>query len=59
MATYVLDVAQTFNRYYANCPIFKEENKNIVFSRLELVRCTKIIIENALDLLGIECPGKM
>jgi arginyl-tRNA synthetase len=59
MATYVLDVAQTFNRYYANCPIFKEENKNIVFSRLELVRCTKTIIENALDLLGIECPGKM
>ncbi|ABR56679.1 arginine--tRNA ligase [Methanococcus aeolicus] len=59
MATYALDVAQTFNRYYANCPIFKEENKNIVYSRLELVKCTKTIIENALNLLGIECPGKM
>ena len=59
VANYVLDVAQAFNRFYGNCPILKEENHNIVHSRLKLVECTKTVIENGLNILGIECPGKM
>ncbi|AEH07062.1 arginine--tRNA ligase [Methanothermococcus okinawensis] len=59
VAIYMLDVAQAFNRFYGNCPILKEENQNIVYSRLKLVECTKIVIENGLNILGIECPGKM
>ena len=59
LATYMLDVAQAFNKFYGNCPILKENEKDIICSRLMLVECTKIVIENGLGILGIECPSKM
>jgi arginyl-tRNA synthetase len=59
LATYMLDVAQAFNKFYGNCPILKENEKGIICSRLKLVECTKIVIENGLGILGIECPGRM
>jgi len=59
LATYMLDVAQAFNKFYGNCPILKENEKDIIYSRLKLVECTKIVIENGLGILGIECPSKM
>ncbi|WP_371678290.1 arginine--tRNA ligase [Methanofervidicoccus sp. A16] len=59
LAHYMLEVAQRFNSFYGNCPILKEENEDILYSRLKVVESTKIVIENGLRLLGIECPGKM
>ncbi|MBW9223380.1 arginine--tRNA ligase, partial [Methanothermococcus sp. SCGC AD-155-E23] len=59
LANYMLDVAHKFNSFYGNCPILKEKNRNILYSRLKIVESTKIVIENGLKLLGIECPGKM
>ena len=59
LATYMLDVAQAFNKFYGNCPILKENEEDIIYSRLKLVECTKIVIENGLGILGIECPSKM
>ena len=59
LANYMLDVAHKFNSFYGNCPILKEKNRNILHSRLKIVESTKIVIENGLKLLGIECPGKM
>jgi len=59
LAHYMLDVAQRFNSFYGNCPILKEKNEDILHSRLKVVESTKIVIENGLGLLGIECPGKM
>ncbi|MCS3900456.1 arginine--tRNA ligase [Methanococcus voltae] len=58
LANYVLDVAQSFNKFYGNCPILKE-SENIKNSRIKIVNATKIVIENSLELLGIEVPGKM
>jgi arginyl-tRNA synthetase len=59
LAIYMLDVAQAFNKFYGNCPILKENEKDVIYSRLKLVECTKIVIENGLSILGIECPSKM
>ncbi|MBB6066773.1 arginine--tRNA ligase [Methanococcus maripaludis] len=59
VANYVLDVAQGFNKFYANCPVLKEENETVKNSRLAIVNTTKTVLENTLDLLGIEMPGKM
>ncbi|WP_459200899.1 arginine--tRNA ligase [Methanococcus sp. CF] len=59
VANYVLDVAQGFNKFYANCPVLKEENQIIKNSRLKIVKTTKTVLENTMDLLGIEMPGKM
>ncbi|HID47852.1 MAG TPA: arginine--tRNA ligase [Methanococcaceae archaeon] len=59
LANYMLDVAHKFNSFYGNCPILKEKDNSILHSRLKIVEATKIVIENGLRLLGIECPGKM
>lgn len=59
VANYALDVAQAFNKFYGNCPVLKEEDKIVKYSRIKIVEATKIVIENTLNLLGIECPGKM
>ena len=59
IANYALEVAQAFNKFYGNCPILKEEDVVKKSSRIKIVEATKIVIENALGLLGIGCPGKM
>jgi len=59
VANYALDVAQALNKFYGNCPVLKEEDIIVKYSRIKIVEATKIVIENTLNLLGIECPGKM
>jgi len=59
LANYCLEVAQAFNKFYGNCPILKEENEEIRNSRIAIVNATKMVLENSIDLLGIEMPGKM
>jgi arginyl-tRNA synthetase len=39
--------------------VLSEENKELRSSRLTLVDATKIILHNALDLLGITSPEEM
>ncbi|MBP2142960.1 arginyl-tRNA synthetase [Methanococcus voltae] len=58
LANYVLEVAQSFNKFYGNCPILKESD-NIKIPRIKIANATKTVLENSLDLLGIEVPGKM
>ena len=59
LANYMLDVAQAFNSFYGNCPILREEDEDILHSRVRIVESTKIVIENGLGVLGIDCPGRM
>ncbi|MFQ6105480.1 MAG: arginine--tRNA ligase [Candidatus Hydrothermarchaeaceae archaeon] len=50
MATYVLDLANAFHRFYMFEPVLKSEQKEF---RLNLVYATKVTLRNALELLGI------
>ncbi|CAB3287955.1 Arginine--tRNA ligase [Methanocaldococcus lauensis] len=59
LANYLLELAKTFNRFYANCPILMTKDENIKKSRLSLVKSTKNVLETGLMLLGINCPGRM
>ncbi|MCQ6254696.1 arginine--tRNA ligase [Methanocaldococcus sp.] len=59
LANYLLELAKTFNRFYANCPILMAKDENIKKSRLSLVKSTKNVLETGLMLLGINCPGRM
>lgn len=58
LTRFVLDVCQAFNKFYHDNPILsaKEEEKR---AYLALVKCTKIVIKNALWILGMEAPEKM
>jgi len=58
LCNYLFDLAKKFNAFYATCPIISQPD-NIFSSRMKIVRATKQIMENGLDLLGIPTPDKM
>jgi len=59
IANYLYETASAFNQFYRDCPVLSEENKILRSSRLTLVETTKIVLHNALDLLGITSPEEM
>ncbi len=55
---YLLDLCQEFNSYYHDVPVLKAE-EHVKLARLYLLSCVKIVIQNGLELLGIEAPEEM
>lgn len=58
VARYAVSLAQTFNRYYRDCQILVED-ENVRYTRLNFVLIVKNIIQDALGLLGMNCPEQM
>jgi arginyl-tRNA synthetase len=58
IAKYLLDLAQYFNEFYHNCPVISELTE-VMHARLLLVDSVRQVLENGLNLLGIEAPKKM
>ena len=56
IAQYVQDLANSFNRFYKSQPVLGCETES---ARLLLVDKSRIVIKNALDLLGVGAPLKM
>ncbi|NYT14244.1 MAG: arginine--tRNA ligase, partial [Candidatus Methanofastidiosa archaeon] len=57
VSNYVYDVAKCFNEFYHECHVINaESNKEF---RASLVKATKIVLHNALALLGIKAPEEM
>lgn len=56
ICNYIYDLSTIFNEFYHACPVIKSKQKNF---RLTLTKATGIVIENGLNLLGIEVPKKM
>lgn len=58
IANYLYMLAENFNNFYQNVPVLKAEQK-LMSSRLKLVKATKTVMGNGLDLLGIAPLEKM
>lgn len=58
IAGYCFELAQEMNRYYENAPI-STAPANIRSARLYVVSKAAVVLERALDLLGIEIPERM
>ncbi|PIR03457.1 MAG: arginine--tRNA ligase [Candidatus Magasanikbacteria bacterium CG11_big_fil_rev_8_21_14_0_20_43_7] len=58
IAKYTFELAQSFNAFYANCPVLDAEDDVQAF-RLELIRRVKDVMEKGLGLLGIDVVDKM
>jgi len=57
VSNYVYDVAKCFNEFYHECHVLNAEtNKDF---RASIVKATKIVLSNALGLLGIKAPEEM
>ncbi len=59
VATYLFNLAKTFNSFYEKFPILKEKDKKKKSNRLLLVMATAQIIKNGLAILGIDVVEKM
>jgi arginyl-tRNA synthetase len=59
VVTYLLQVAQAFNSYYASNIIVDEANKEISAHRLAIAQAVQIVLKNGLNLLGIKAPTRM
>ena len=58
IAKYLITLTSAFNRFYHECPILNsiKEERN---ARILLVDIVQKVIQDACDLLGIECPEEM
>lgn len=59
LCNYLFEFAQTFNAFYQEVPILKEEDESKKEFRLSLITGTAQVLENGLYLLGIEAPVEM
>ena len=55
---HLVDIAQAFNRFYHDEHIITE-NEEEKTAKIALVMATKIVIKNALGLLGVQAPERM
>jgi arginyl-tRNA synthetase len=58
ISRYLVDLAQSFNRFYHECPIVVEE-ESVRTARLTLVRCTEQVFKAGLGLIGLAAPEKI
>jgi arginyl-tRNA synthetase len=55
---YAMSLAESFHRFYQDCMVISDD-KEMTASRLKLVKAVKIVLNNALSLMGISAPEKM
>lgn len=56
---YLFDTASIFNQFYRDCPVLSAESNTLKQTRLTLVNSTKIVLENGLNILGIDSLKEM
>ena len=59
IANFLYETASKFNQFYRDCPVLSEKNNQLRTSRITLVNATRIVLKNALELLGITAPEEM
>ncbi|MCH5326346.1 MAG: arginine--tRNA ligase [Duncaniella sp.] len=59
IANYVYDLVKTYNQFYHDCSILKEEDAAKRSLRLELSRQTAKVVKTGMGLLGIDVPERM
>jgi arginyl-tRNA synthetase len=59
IADFANSLADKFNTFYNALPVLKAKPQKLSDARLALVEATKIVLSNALNLLGIKAPERM
>ena len=59
ICNYVYELATSLDKFYESCPVLKAGSEELKNFRLTLVDATRIVLENSLNLIGIEVPEKM
>jgi arginyl-tRNA synthetase len=59
LAKYAYDLATAFNLFYEKVPVLREKNKEIMLSRLALVKSFGFTLKNIFSVLGISALDRM
>ena len=59
LANYLIKLAQLFNEFYTKNKVINDDDKELEKARLVLVDSVRQVLENGLNLLGIEAPEEM
>jgi arginyl-tRNA synthetase len=59
ICTYLEELSQQFNSFYADVPIITTTDQNLFISRITLIKSVAFVLENGLKILGIKMPPWM
>ncbi len=59
IANYTYELVKTYNHFYQDTPVLREENLDKRIFRLQLSKVTAFIVKQAMQLLGIDVPEQM
>ena len=59
ITNYIHEVAENIHAFYTECRVIDRDNLEVTSSRLALCLASKIVMKNALDLLGVSAPNHM
>ncbi len=58
-ALYAAELSLAFNKFYEAAPVIEAGTRELREARLRLVNCVRIVLKNALNLIGITAPTRM
>ncbi len=53
LTAYLYELSKAFSRFYRDCPILSGKDADLSYTRMELARATKIVLQNAMNLVLI------
>ncbi len=59
LTSYIYELSKDFSRFYRDCPILSAESPELCYSRLQLAKATKIVLQNATALVVIPFMERM
>ena len=59
LAVYSIRLADLFHKFYEGSRVLQAESEELELARVDLVKASKLVLGNALKLMGIEAPERM
>ncbi len=59
ITNYIHELAEKVHGFYTECRVIDRDNLDITSARLGLCLASKIVLRNALNLVGVSAPEKM
>jgi arginyl-tRNA synthetase len=59
LANYLFSLVKSYNSFYQDSPVIKEQNEDLKLFRMQLSDLTSRILEKGMEILGVEMPDRM
>ena len=59
VTTYIQDLASKIHAFYTECRVIDREHLDVTASRLALAKASRIVMKNALNVIGVSAPETM